>query len=284
MHSKYFQHKRNLVMPCAIVGGALLSKWMGYVTFLSPYLIFAMLFITYCRLSPKQIRPGVFDWQLLLIQIGISAVVYASLCFIDHTVAEGVFICVFVPTATAAPVITAMLGGRLKTVVTYSLVSNLFVAATGPIVLALIGDHKDYTFGYSFIFILSKVAPLLLLPLISAFAIQYAWPKMHERISSHQQLSFYIWAVSLFIVVGGCVSFAINNWTPEETWTILALTFGAGVVCIIQFYIGRKFGKRYGDPVSGGQSLMQKNTVLAVWLAMVLPSDQSAGYDLHPRP
>lgn len=268
MHSKYFQHKRNLVMPCAIVGGALLSKWMGYVTFLSPYLIFAMLFITYCRLSPKQIRPSVFDWQLLLIQIGISAVVYASLCFIDHTVAEGVFICVFVPTATAAPVITAMLGGRLKTVVTYSLVSNLFVAATGPIVLALIGDHKDFTFGHSFVLILSEVAPLLLCPLISAFAIQYAWPKMHERISSHQQLSFYIWAVSLFIVVGGCVSFTINNWSPEETWTMLALFVGAGAVCILQFYIGRKFGKRYGDPVSGGQSLMQKNTVLAVWLAL----------------
>lgn len=268
MHSKYFQHKRNLVMPCAIVGGALLSKWMGYVTFLSPYLIFAMLFITYCRLSPKQIRPGVFDWQLLLIQIGISAVVYASLCFIDHTVAEGVFICVFVPTATAAPVITAMLGGRLKTVVTYSLVSNLFVAATGPIVLALIGDHKDFTFGHSFVLILSEVAPLLLCPLISAFAIQYAWPKMHERISSHQQLSFYIWAVSLFIVVGGCVSFTINNWTPEETWTMLALFVGAGAVCILQFYIGRKFGKKYGDPISGGQSLMQKNTVLAVWLAL----------------
>lgn len=268
MLATYFQHKRNLVMPCAIIGGALLSQWMDYVTFLSPYLIFAMLFITYCRLSPKQIKPGKFDWQMLIIQIFLSAATYAMLMLFNHTVAEGVFICVFVPTATAAPVITSMLGGRLKTVVTYSLISNLFVAIAGPVILALIGDHKEYTFGHSFMLILSEVAPLLLVPLLSAFALRYSWPKLHEKISAHQGLSFYIWAVSLFIVVGGCVSFAIKTWTPEATWLMIALFIGAGIVCIVQFYIGRKFGKRFGDAVSGGQSLMQKNTVLAVWLAL----------------
>ena len=268
MLNSYLQHKRNLVMPCAIIGGAVLSPWMGYVTFLSPYLIFAMLFITYCRLSPRQIKPSKFDWQMLLIQILLSAAVYGALCFINHTVAEGVFICVFVPTATAAPVITSMLGGRLKTVVSYSLVCNLFVALVGPIVLALVGDHKEYTFGHSFMLILAEVAPLLLVPLLSAFALQYTWPKLHDRISGHQGLSFYIWAISLFIVVGGCVSFAINTWTPDSTMLMIALFVGAGMVCMVQFYIGRRFGKRFGDPVSGGQALMQKNTVLAVWLAL----------------
>ena len=268
MHSSYLQHKRNLVMPAALVGGALFSKWMGYLTFLSPYLIFTMLFITYCRLSPRQIKPGKSDIYLLGIQVLLSAISYGALFWFDHTLAEGVFICVFVPTATAAPVITSMLGGNIKKVVTYSLVSNVFVAGTGPVILAAIGDHADMSFSQSFVLILSRVAPLLIVPLISAFALQYAWPRMHEKVATHQQLSFYIWAVSLFIIVGGCVSFAINTWTPESTWLMLALVAGAGVVCIVQFYVGRRFGRRYCDPVSGGQSLMQKNTVLAVWLAM----------------
>lgn len=255
-------------MPAALVGGAIFSRWMGYLTFLSPYLIFLMLFITYCRLSPKQIRPGKFDWQLLVVQILISGITYALLFWWNHILAEGVFICVFVPTATAAPVITSMLGGDIKKVVTYSLVSNLFVAVTGPVILAAIGDGKDITFSQSFLLILSEVAPLLLVPMLSAFALQYVWPKMHERVASHQQLSFYIWAVSLFIIVGGCVSFAINTWTPDSTWQMIGLFIGAGAVCMVQFYLGRKFGARFGDPVSGGQSLMQKNTVLAVWLAM----------------
>lgn len=268
MHSAYFQHKRNLVMPCALIGGAVFYKWMGYVTFLSPYLIFVMLFITYCRLSPKQIKPGRFDWELLFIQAVLSAIVYGLLFWWNHTISEGVFICVFVPTATAAPVITSMLGGDIRKVVTYSLVINLFVAALGPVVLAAIGDNRDLTFGRSFVLILSQVAPLLIVPMISAFTLQYVWPSMHQKVATHQQLSFYIWAVSLFIIVGSCVSFAINAWTPEDTWTMVGLFIGAGVVCILQFYIGRNFGRKFNDPISGGQALMQKNTVLAVWLAL----------------
>ena len=255
-------------MPAALVGGAVFSKWMGYLTFLSPYLIFAMLFITYCRLSPRQIKPGKFDIHLLLIQILICGITYGVFFWWNHTLAEGIFICVFVPTATAAPVITSILGGEIKKVVTYSFISNLMVAVAGPIILACIGDHKEFTFGHSFMLILSEVAPLLIIPLLSAFALQKVWPKMHERVSSHQQLSFYIWAVSLFIIVGGCVSFAVNTWTPESTWLMIGLFMGAGAVCIVQYFIGRKFGRKYGDPVSGAQSLMQKNTVLAVWLAM----------------
>lgn len=243
-------------------------RWMGYLTFLSPYLIFLMLFVTYCRLSPRQIKPGKFDFQLLLIQMGLSAIVYFTLFFLDKTVASGVFICVFVPTATAAPVITSMLGGKIKTVVTYSLVSNLMVALSGPIILASLGNHPDYSFGHSFFLILSEVVPLLILPMLSAFALQYIWPRMHERIAGHQQLSFYMWAISLFIIVGSCVSFAINTWTPDATWLMIWLTLGAGVVCLLQYKIGRKFGGRHGDKVAGGQSLMQKNTVLAVWLAL----------------
>ena len=83
-----------------------------------------------------------------------------------------------------------------------------------------------------------------------------------------QQLSFYLWAVSLFIVVGSCVSFAIKNWTPEVTFTMVLLALGALVACLIQFKLGRIIGGKFGDKVSGGQGLGQKNTVLAVWLAL----------------
>lgn len=256
------------MLPIALVGGAVFNKWMGYLTFLSPYLIFAMLFITYCKLSIKDIKPGKFEVWLLVIQMALSAAVYFAMLVLGHTVAEGVFICVFVPTATAAPVITAMLGGNISRVATYSLACNLFVAAVGPVVLAAVGDKADYTFGQSFLLILSQVAPLLIMPLITALALRYVFPKLHKRVSEHQQLSFYIWAISLFIIVGGCVSFAINTWTPEKTMTMVWLALGALGVCLLQFYIGRKFGMRFGDTVSGGQSLMQKNTVLAVWLAL----------------
>lgn len=256
------------MLPIAMVGGAVFYKWMGYLTFLSPYLIFMMLFITYCKIDFRHFKPGRFELVLLIVQMALSGVVYGLISLADHTVAEGVFICVFIPTATAAPVITSMLGGSISKVASYSLVGNLFVAVAGPLVLAAVGDHAEMTFFQSFCLILSRVLPLLVLPIVSAMLVKWLAPGVHRRLLEHQQISFYLWAISLFIIVGGCVSFAINSWTPEATLPMIMLALGALVVCLLQFAIGRKVGGLFGDKVAGGQGLAQKNTVLAVWLAL----------------
>ena len=256
------------MLPIAMIGGAVLYKWMGYLTFLSPYLIFLMLFITYCKIDYRDFKPKRFHLVLLGVQMLLAALVYLIVLPFSHKVAEGLFICVFIPTATAAPVITSMLGGSISFVATYSLLCNVVVAIGGPFVLAQIGDAADMTFLKSVSLIAMKVFPLLILPLITALALRYLSPRLHTTIKEHQQLSFYLWAISLFIIVGSCVSFTINNFKISETWNIIFLTIGALIVCLLQFYIGRKIGRKNGDAVSGGQSLGQKNTVLAVWMAM----------------
>lgn len=259
---------KTLMLPIAMVGGAVFYPWMDYVTFLSPYLIFMMLFITYCKLTLHNLKPDKFEMTLLGIQMVMAAVVYGATFFWNHILAEGVFICVFISTATAAPVITSMLGGSISKVATYSLLCNSVIAVGGPIILAAIGDHAEMTFIESFQLILAQVFPLIVLPLILALILRKFLPHLHEKVKSMQQLSFYLWAISLFIVVGSCVSFAIKNWTPDSTWTMIWLSIGSLIVCVAQFKVGRKIGGRFGDKVSGGQALGQKNTVLAVWLAL----------------
>lgn len=242
---------------------------MGYLTFLSPYLIFVMLFITYCRVSFKEIRLTKFQGILLSVQLLLSVAVYLALAWWNPIVAEGVFICIFVPTATAAPVVTSMLGGSISKVAAYSLFCNLSIAVLGPVLLAAIGDKADYTFNESFLLILRQVAPLLLGPLLCAQVLGWFFPKAKEYIRGQQQLSFYLWAFALVIIVGSCVSFAIKTWRPENTLPMIWLALGALAACLLQFVIGRWIGRRYADdPVAGGQGLMQKNTVLAVWMAM----------------
>ena len=253
----------------ALVGGAIFHEWMGHLTFLSPYLIFAMLLITYCRLELKDLRFSRFHFALLGFQTILSAITYFGLLPLGHTVAEGVFICVFIPTATAAPVITAMLGGSISRVAGYSLLCNVFVSLTGPVVLAAVGDHSEYTFIHSVGLIMSKVFPLLIAPIFGALLLKRFCPAFHKTLKNNQSLSFYLWAVALIIVVGGCVSFVINHWVANDFGKMILMTVGALAVCLIQFKVGRKIGGIYGDTVSGGQSLGQKNTVLAVWLAMV---------------
>lgn len=259
---------KSLMMPLAMVFGAVFYPWMEYITFLSPYLIFVMLFITYCKLTPKDFKPSKFEISLLGVQMGLSALAYALTFFWNRTLAEGVFICFFISTATAAPVITGMLGGSISKVATFSLLSNAMVALVGPIVLAALGDHPEITFGDSFLLILKQVFPLILLPLALAMAMRKFTPSLHSFVVEKQQISFYCWCVSLLIVVGSCTSFAIQHWTPESTGTMILLAVGALCACLVQFKLGRKIGSKFGDTVSGGQSLGQKNTVLAVWLAL----------------
>ena len=259
---------KTLMLPIAMIGGAVFYPWMEYITFISPYLIFLMLFITYCKLKINDFKPNKFEISLFLSQMIMAGVAYGITFFWNRTLAEGVFICVFIPTATAAPVITAMLGGSISKVATYSLISNSAVATAGPLILAALGEHTEITFMDSFALILSQVFPLIILPLVLALAIRYFIPKVHSKIAGMQQISFYLWSISLFIVVGSCVSFAIKNWTPDTTWTMILLALGALIVCMAQFKIGRIIGGKFGDRVSGGQALGQKNTVLAVWLAL----------------
>ena len=259
---------KTLMLPVAMVGGAIFYPWMGHITFLSPYLIFTMLFITYCKLKISDFRPNRFEATLLAVQLALAGAAYGLTFFWNKTLAEGVFIYFFIPTATAAPVITAMLGGSISRVATYSLMCNAVVAVAGPLVLAALGEHAEMTFIQSFKLILSQVFPLIIMPLALALILRYTLPKVHSRIVEMQQLSFYLWAVSLFIVVGSCVSFAIENWTPASTITMVLLALGALVACLLQFKIGRIIGGKFGDKVSGGQGLGQKNTVLAVWLAL----------------
>lgn len=266
------QQLKNSMLPIAMVGGAVFYKWMGYLTFLSPYLIFLMLFITYCKLQLKDFRPKKEHLVLLCVQMGLAAGFYFILSPLNHIVGEGVFICIFIPTATAAPVITSMLGGSISFVATYSLLCNAFVAVVGPVVLAAIGDNPDMSFVESSLLICSKVFPLIIGPLAVAMMLRYLMPNIHSKIVNHQSLSFYLWAVSLFIIVGSCVSFTINTWDDKQIPTVSMLVIGALAVCLLQFVIGRRIGGHFKDKVSGGQSLGQKNTVLAVWLALTYMS------------
>ena len=75
-----------------------------------------------------------------------------------------------------------------------------------------------------------------------------------------------MWLVSLAVIIGRTTSF-ILDLDGAEGGLEIALAFVALVICLFQFKVGRALGRRYGDPAAGGQSLGQKNTVLAVWMA-----------------
>ena len=255
------------MLPIAMLGGLVCHDFIERVAWLAPYLIFVMLLITYCRVDPKEFRVTSLSRGLLAVQIPGAVAVYLALLPVDPALAQGTFICVFCPTATAAPVITGMLGGSVARLATFSIISNMTVAILAPVMFSLMGTEAEIGFVDSVALIATKVVPLLVLPLLAAFLLRRFVPKAHEAIATRQTWSFYIWAVSLFIVVGRAVSFVMSE-PPAMVPTMLWLALLSGVVCCAQFYVGRKIGARAGDKIAGAQGLGQKNTVLAIWMAL----------------
>jgi BASS family bile acid:Na+ symporter len=255
------------MLPIAMCLGILFYKFFTQLSVITPYLIFAMLFITYCKISIKEIRFEKFHFYLLAIQLFGSIAVYLALAGINPLVAQGSMICLLAPTATSAAVITGMLGGSIASLTAYSILSNLCVAVFAPIIFSFIGAHTDMTFFQSFLYILKEVFPLLILPLVLAFLLEKLAPKVKSKIETLHGWSFYLWALALTIVVGKTVSFvmkqSVSNYTIE-----IAMATCTFVICIGQFMAGRKIGSRYGKTVTGGQGLGQKNTVLTIWMAL----------------
>ena len=256
------------MLPLAMLTGALSYRLVGYISFLTPYLIFTMLLLTFCKLSPREMRLHPLHKWLLLIQLVGCVVVYGLVYLYDPVVAQGALFCVLAPTATSAAVITGMLGGSVAFLTNYVLLCNIGVAIMAPVLFSFMGSQSEMPFFESFLFICRQVGPLLILPLVFAWSLRAFLPKLHARILSVHKLSFYLWAVALTIVTGSTVRFLVEQQDPDYTVEI-GLAVVSLVICVGQFLLGRRLGKKYGDPVSSGQGLGQKNTILAIWMAQV---------------
>lgn len=257
------------MLPIAMLGGILFHTALAKIAFITPYLIFTMLCITFCKVKPSEFRVTRLSWLLLFVQIGGALGAYYAIAPFNTIVAQGIMICFLCPTASAAPVVTGMLGGSVARVTTFSVISNIAVALLAPLLFSKYGvpTSESSTLVDAQLSILQRVAPLLIIPLIIAYLLRKIAPKVANTIATHQGISFYLWAIALFIVVGRAISFVISE-PSDEIPTMIALAVGAAIACCIQFWAGRKIGYLCGDKVAGAQGLGQKNTILAIWLAL----------------
>lgn len=272
---------KNWTLPIAMFAGTLIylifAKWEflapakpmvnGFVALITPWLIFAQLLFTFCKIDLKELKPKRWHAWLLGIQAlacGLTAAVIVLLPMGTTCtgVMEGVMVCLICPTATAAAVITSKLGGNAATLTTYTLLSNLLGAVMVPLVFPLVEPHEGLTFWMAFLKILSKVFPLLLSPLLVALILKRYMKGAHQWLSRHSGVAFYIWAFALTMVMGQTSRSLFNS--DASAWFV---ALGGLLACGLQFLLGKRIGGAYNDRISAGQALGQKNTVLAIWMA-----------------
>lgn len=248
-----------------MVIGVVFHEQLAALSFLTPYLLSLMLFITYCRISWNQIRLTRFHYILLSIQYAGSIALYLIIRPFSEIVAQATMICVLTATATSASVVTGILGGSIANAATYTIISNLLVAFVAPLFLSVIGNTSDMPFAELFWYIFRKVMPILIVPFVAALLLSKITPKVHLKVRSAQIASFYLWAIALTIVLGNVTQFVIAQFDGSYTIEII-IAVTTLLLCILQFVFGRKIGSRFNETIAGGQSLGQKNTILAIWL------------------
>jgi BASS family bile acid:Na+ symporter len=250
----------------AMIIGILFHRHIAVLSPVTPYLLALMLFFTYSRISWRDIRMTRFHYVLLFIQYVGSGLVYIAIRPFNEILAQAAMICVLAPTATSAPVVSGILGGSISATAAYSIMSNLSVAFIAPIYLSLIGHTgQSVPFLTAFWYILLKVMPTLILPFFLALAVEKISPVAHKKIRSAQIVSFYVWAVALTIVIASVTNFVTTQSDGNFRLEIIIAVFSA-IICLLQFFFGRKIGERHNMTIAGGQGMGQKNTILAIWL------------------
>ena len=236
---------------------------------IQPCLIFAMLFIAFCKINLREIKFKVWHLWLFLIQM----LIYGSIILLlylfpqipEKLLWESVLLCFITPTATAAPVITHKLGGDVAGLTTYCILINLSVALCLPLGLPLIYPQEGITFFSASCRILAQVFPMLILPFFSAIITRKYLPKLHQRVTRTKDLAFYIWAVSLAISITLATKYIVHsNITLFDFFCIATIS---AFCCLIQFSLGHKIGRKYNCRIGAGQSLGQKNTAFEMWIS-----------------
>lgn len=231
--------------PCLLSAAMLFAPFFNAIL---PLFMFLVLFVTFCKVDFKKLRVTRWHGYALVAQFSIILLLLALTLLWGKSgsrlvFCESILICVICPCATAAAVVTQKLGGSIEEMTTYTYVSNFFSSILIPVCLPLVDTSLHISFLSAFLKILYQVLLVLVLPMFLAYVVKKSMKNIHRKIVSVKDLSYYLWACSLLIAVGGLV------------------------VCFVQFMVGRSIGLRFNRRLEAGQGLGQKNTAFAIWIA-----------------
>lgn len=286
--------------------GAVFYPWLLPLKPILPWLIFFMLFFTFCKVNPLDLRLHKWHGVVLAAQLIFSLATYLLTLYLsgDPVLAQGLLMCFIMPTATAAPIIAGKMGGSIQNLTTFTLLSNFATAIIVPATFPLINPAADMTFWPAFLLILSRIAPLLLGPFFSAWLVRiiYKWRTKNEFVLPVKiaVVPFYLWVASIVVLSAVVTETVVANFEVYLS-SIIYLLIASFFICLLQFGLGKLIGywlpapskgRDYQDvlinpaaapknmnevsSITAGQAFGQKNTSLGVWMAQTYLDPLSA--------
>ena len=282
---KVFSFFRKFALPCSLVLGALGYLIFANVPFLQPLgdavgprlvelmpvVLFALLYVTFCKIEIKEMKPKAWHFVLQLIRTSLALLMVIAICLFGKNyeakvILEGAFICFICPTAAAVAVVTEKLGGSIGSLTTYTVIANIFTMIIIPSLFPMVEKGADVSFLYMSMMVFRNVTTVLVVPLLLALLSRKFLPRFVDKVKSVKDLGFYMWCFNLTILMGetlrNFLHATVSGWILA-LWLVVPL-----VVCLVQFAIGKAVGRHWDASISAGQALGQKNTIVGIWLTL----------------
>ncbi|MDD3885996.1 MAG: hypothetical protein PHI35_03920 [Victivallaceae bacterium] len=255
---------RTAAMLSAFVAGAF-CPWAATGTGVIRLLIIYMMFTVMLQVHFSDYSLRIVHLWILLANLAVGVGAWAIFTALGMpTLAAIAFFTGITPTATAAPVVTGMLGGRIDFVICSFVVTNIGVALLLPVLIPMtIGAPV----GKIFLDVVKSLCIVLLIPAAAALPIRLFYRNAAKLAQKLSKTSFYVWVVTVFLIVANASAFFISPQAPR-----IDLIFEAAIlslaICAVNFSLGYWLGGRHFKHETS-QSLGQKNTTLTIYLALV---------------
>ena len=261
----------SLAMLVGVVGFPVFR----HLTWMLPPLIFLMLFFTFCKINPLDLRMRTWHCVVLATQLILGIGIYYGLLAIGSEVigrlgdqvigandiaiiSQGLMLCILMPTATAAPIIAGKLGGSIQNLTSFTLLSNIATAIIVPLFFPVVNPSAGIEFTTAFWMILKKISPLLLGPFFAAWLLRIGYNIYQRKKGSGKiftlskkwaTMPFYVWVMTLIVLMADLTYTLIHQ--EYSYWTIGILCVGSIATCLLQFGLGRRIGLRFPATTKG---------------------------------
>ena len=254
---------KSLLIFLAFLLGAVFPQARRF-NFLLRYMIMTMVFLSmlqarFSRDSFSFRQVAVFGANILF---GFAWWLPFRLCG-NTTLAQSAFFTAITPTATAAAVVTGMLGGRIDFTINTFVLTNLGMALIFPAIIPPISGNPAPQLFHD---VALNVFWLMGFPSLLAFAAQKFCPRAVDRSKKYKNAAFYIWVAAIFLIIANAADYIYAQWAKISHTLLLEIALLSLAICAGNFLCGALIGgKRFRAECS--QALGQKNTTLTIYLA-----------------
>ena len=245
-----------------------------HMTGILPPMIFLMLFFTFCKINPADLRLRAWHWIVLGCQLILGVGTYYGIMAIGdwimgngllaigendwRIIAQGLMLCFIMPTASAAAIIAGKLGGSIQNLTSFTMLSNIATAIFVPLFFPVVNPEAGIEFTTAFLMILKRITPLLICPFLAAWLLRIGM-NIYYRHSNSQKtftlnktwasMPFYIWVITLVVLMADLTYSLVHQ--EYSLWTIGILCVGSLVSCMLQFMLGKYIGMRLPAATKG---------------------------------